>query len=513
MSTLGSAGLQDRSGENLVSQSDQLDGRSNLRPFSEGLEVEEELRLSRENFNQSIEDFYIDKNITSLSQLTATPPFPTPYVLAQFASKTYTDYKTGETDAQYDTRLDLPDSWKLLTRGFNDSKTNGYFGAAYWHPERQQVVIAHRGTKLTNLGALWADVVGVVFQNHVAQISSASTFAHKVVEVLQNVDRIKGVSFQLFFTDHCLGGWLAQITTFTTNYLEREENLFLKSYKNECYHPHRVVFDSPGCKDILSQVTDNFDVRLDGRSIDLEHLDITRYLSAPNRINTCNKHVGTVYRIFPYLTDMGWWGKTTAWYNLVTHNMDNIVQAFEPETGQVYKDEQGQLKVQVVVDWPISAGILGGEEYKRFFEWAKHLNNYHPNIKDVSFLLLQCNPIHYQTKRYDKRVNSFSIFSEGEQEFLQCYRWLRQWPEFFQPKELFSVMKDYQAQETAEEILKTFEIERIRCALQALIPYVKRFLKLFPEVIGNIKSALSSDEVRNRVYQFETRRYSSKGAL
>jgi hypothetical protein len=46
------------------------------------------------------------------------------------------------------------------------------------------------------------------------------------------------------------------------------------------------------------------DVRLCGRSIELEHLDIAAYLSAPNGINTCNKHVRTVYRIFNDLSDM-----------------------------------------------------------------------------------------------------------------------------------------------------------------------------------------------------------------
>jgi len=74
--------------------------------------------------------------------------------MAQFASKTYTDYKTRKTDAQYEKWLALPDGWKLLNTASNGSKTNGYFGAAYWHPEHQQVVIAHRGTKLTNLVAL-----------------------------------------------------------------------------------------------------------------------------------------------------------------------------------------------------------------------------------------------------------------------------------------------------------------------------------------------------------------------
>jgi len=55
--------------------------------------------------------------------------------------------------------------------------------------------------------------------------------------------------------------------------------------------------------------------------------------------------------------------------------MDKIVEAFDPETGQVYKDEQGQVKVQFVIDWPGSDGLKGGGEYMAFFEWAKHLNN------------------------------------------------------------------------------------------------------------------------------------------
>ena len=96
MSALERADLQNRAGENLASQSDQPGGQNVLRPLCEKLRVDEELILSRENFIQSIEDFFKHKNITPLSQLTATPPFPTPYVLAQLASKAYTDYKKYE---------------------------------------------------------------------------------------------------------------------------------------------------------------------------------------------------------------------------------------------------------------------------------------------------------------------------------------------------------------------------------------------------------------------------------
>jgi hypothetical protein len=259
---------------------------------------------------------------------------------------------------------------------------------------------------------------------------------------------------------------------------------------------------------MLLQMRNNLDVRLDGRSIDLKQLDITSYLSAPNRINTCHSHLGTVYRIFTDLSDMESLSKHTALYNLVTHSMEKIVEAFDPETGQVYKDEQGLLKVQMVVDWPICAGFTRGKEYKKSFEWAQHLNNYHPDIKDVSFQHLCL--IRYQTRLYDERVNSLNVFSQEEQEFLQRYRRLRQWPDYFKPKQLFSVMENNQVQEDAEKILQSFEIgsDKIRCtdavALQTLIAYVKWLLQLFPQVKEDVKSALPSDDIRNRVYWFET---------
>ena len=72
-------------------------------------------------------------------------------------------------------------------------------------------------------------------------------------------------------------------------------------------------------KKMLSQMTDKIYVRLDGRSIDIEHLDITSYLSSPSHINNCNEHVGTVYCIFFYLSDMGWLGKYTAMYIIQAH--------------------------------------------------------------------------------------------------------------------------------------------------------------------------------------------------
>jgi hypothetical protein len=513
MSGLECVDLHDSEKEQLMSQPEQPAGPTVLPPFCGKLNVDGKLKLRREKFKQTMENYYKDKNITSLSQLTATPPLPTPYVLAQFASKSYTDQKTRETDAQYETRLTLPDGWKLLTTASNVNIYNGYFGAAYWHPEHQQVVIAHRGSDPKIL-ELFTDVQGVLLDYCVPQMESASTFAHKVAEVLQEVTETIGVSFQLFFTGHSSGGWLAQITTFTTEYLKTEGNIFLKSNDTqESYHPHTVVFDSPGCKAMLSEIKDAFDVRLDGRSISLKQLDITSYLSAPNSINTCNKHVGTVCRIFTDLSDMSWLEKHTALYESATNRLDKIVESFDPETGQVHKDEQGKLKIQVVVDWPFTAGFQCDKEYKCFFEWAKHLNNYHPDITDKTLGLKKYHPLRYQTKQYDERMSRLSIFSQEECQFLQDYHRLRLSPERFKPKELFFVMGSNQAQEEAKSKLHSFQIDKdtIRCTdastLQALIAYVKRLLQLFPQIKVNTKIALSSDETRNNIRQLQTRRY------
>jgi hypothetical protein len=135
---------------------------------------------------------------------------------------------------------------------------------------------------------------------------------------------------------------------------------------------------------MLLKVTNEFAFRVQGISIDLKHLDITSYLSAPNRINTCNPRTRTVYLIFTDLSDMDRWIKQTALYNLATHCLQIIVEAFDPQTGQVHKDEQGQLKVEMVRDWPIYVSFTRDNAYKNFFEWAKHLNNYHSDIKDTS---------------------------------------------------------------------------------------------------------------------------------
>jgi hypothetical protein len=62
-----------------------------LPPFSEELRADTELKLSDNDFKQSFEEFYANKQLSAIDQLKATPPYPMPHVLAQFANMAYCD--------------------------------------------------------------------------------------------------------------------------------------------------------------------------------------------------------------------------------------------------------------------------------------------------------------------------------------------------------------------------------------------------------------------------------------
>ena len=55
------------------------------------------------------------------------------------------------------------------------------------------MVIAHRGTETDNalafLNDLYTDLIGVLFNNYVDQMNSASIFANKVIAVLQDIEQ------------------------------------------------------------------------------------------------------------------------------------------------------------------------------------------------------------------------------------------------------------------------------------------------------------------------------------
>jgi hypothetical protein len=93
-------------------------------------------------------------------------------------------------------------------------------------------------------------------------------------------------NFSLSFTGYGFGAWLA-------------EQSVLFARKDFKFHDVKAVtFESPGSFEYLN-ILNETNVINRNNYFDLNSLDITTYLSSPNFVNTCNKHLGKVFRIFP----------------------------------------------------------------------------------------------------------------------------------------------------------------------------------------------------------------------
>lgn len=426
-------------------------------PFSQNLELDKNLVLSNDTFEQNIKDKLKIIGKSNSDKLNSVAEYPKPYIFAIFSSKAYENYEETKKE-KYE--KDLPTGWQLLTVAFNE--TNHYFGATYWNAERHQIVIAHRGTDPKKKEVIYTDFFGIVMNEFVPQMNSASTFAEKVSSAIRAINKEFNQNLQLFFTGHSLGAWLAQVTTFTTKYLYLFENLTFQKNQEEGYHAHTVIFDSPGCKEMLSKMADTFSVRYDeNKSIDINSLDITSYQSAPNRINTFNRHVGKLYRIFisfsdeldtnnssdsfiqklsRMVADALDWNNIKDWffYTLKVHSMIKILEVFDPKTGQIRKGENGEMLVYDVIDWPFCS-LRNFYEYNEFFKFIKFfkLKSYHVDEFKVNFC-----PIRYQIKYFNDNECSINVFTQSEQNFLKIYQTLALEPDIFQINSLFDSIND-----------------------------------------------------------------------
>jgi hypothetical protein len=482
-----------------------------LQKFSINLKLDSNLELSNGDISSELKK--IEQQLNNIEKLNSVAEYPTPYIFAKFAAKAY-DNEENQND--------FPSGWILLTIASN--KSNSYFGAAYLNIDKHQIIIAHRGTDPADLKDISTDIWGVILQKYVTQMNSAITFAHEIKTVIKE---LKLDYFQLFFTGHSLGGWLAQITALTTKYpyLVNNTAQYCRLVQQhvqlmEGYHAHTVAFESPGCKQMLLKIADEFSLRYSIKaSIDVYSLDITSYLSAPNRINTFNRHVGKIYRIITNISEKvntdnnpSIWQNITSFfgieiykfqnwleYNLKTHSIVKIIEALgDSSTCQLYD----------VLDWPFCT-LSNRQEYNDFFKFIQDykLNNYHVNENHENSCIIR-----YKTKNFEENECSINVFTQNEQNFLKIYQILRSEERFFQPDSLFNSIGDTEKTK-AQEILKSFEIKdvivRFETAnkLKKFIPYIKMLLQLFPSVKAETVKQSFKYDIYRKFYQLESNQY------
>ena len=482
------------------------------------------------------------------------------------SSCAYTNYEKHETFSDYAARLNLTGNWKILATA---RSWNSYFGSVFWNPDQYSIVIAHRGTETKDFRNFfvdfYADVKGIVLNKYASQMNSACTLANIVVKTIKNINETKNINSHLCMTGHSLGGWLAQITTFTVKYLIKVDDKIGFQNNKDCktgYHARTVVFDSPGCRSMLLRMADDFGVRhSDIDSLYVNSLDITSYLSAVNRVNTCGIHVGTIFQIdasdiikdlyhqssetdedgfehkanscyISYVSNNV--GKTVQYfvknlsrdlnsyftYTLKTHmKLKNILKVFDSKTGQLQLVNNNPRAVQVL-DFPVSKiRSRGGEEYEMFFEHASPSNNFTPDNQDRAIVKEMKEdysgyyPIRYQVKSVDLKKSNVNVFTECELLFLERYQQLRNLPNHLTPN-IFAGFSH--SREDITIVLKDFTIANkcISCEsdekLQEMIPYVKNLLHFYPDVCDKIEKALTSKSIQRQIIKSETANYYKK---
>jgi len=180
-------------------------------------------------------------------------------------------------------------SWKVHQVRKNNWLT--YKGVALVNEEKKQLVLVHRGTVATSI-LNWISNLSVLnLQSTGFQLREACLFADDMKDFsLEN-------GYQMIITGHSMGGVLAQVSAFSTKYLEIENNDFKRcSEIRDDFHPHVECFDSPGSYRVVRNMIGKYQTNPCSQEFDkaTAKLDITNFVVCPNFPNTKGVHLGTV---------------------------------------------------------------------------------------------------------------------------------------------------------------------------------------------------------------------------
>ena len=272
--------------------------------------------------------------------------YPSHYTLGLLSLHSYQDGHEGEA-----VRLEGYEKhllgWKVHKISFD--KESGYYGVSYYNEEKCQMVLAHRGIDmkvrklLKKNCALQAHLEGVLGGAIVTQ----QALAYEATEETLRWAHEKG--YNLSVTGHSLGAWLAE----------------LSAYFCYCDFDYKqikaVTFDSPGSLPVMEKFKSSIENH--ASKVNLKNINIVTYLSVPNPINSCNPHVGRVYRVFPNLELPKWMEKLkdkvsnspiigkkvekqiNKLHMILGHSLDAMLEQFNPVLG---KPES----YQEVLNWP-----------------------------------------------------------------------------------------------------------------------------------------------------------------
>ncbi len=222
---------------------------------------------------------------------------PTDYIhclLCSHCNQTEFDLNYKESNSLFDNdqkyNILKEQEWKVQ----EVFKDKGYKSVLYINKQTKHLVLAFQGIKIKISDFFLADSsIESAIYSMVSNIEIApqTIFTYLHTQLAVDLCKIKKTeNYSLSFTGFGFGAWLAEQAI----YFSMKEFSF-KGFEFD--NVKAVTFDSPGSLDYLQILNDSniYDIRT---KFELGDLNIVTYLSAPNFTNTCNNHLGKVYRIF-----------------------------------------------------------------------------------------------------------------------------------------------------------------------------------------------------------------------
>lgn len=313
---------------------------------------------------------------------------PTDYEYALLAQHAY----NGEAiKINEKVKIGKKSDWRVHSTLHNPK--DAYFGVIYQNQVTKQIVLAHRGSNTTQ--SFLQDAKEIYFNKTEinSQKEDAFAFTQKAVSLLkeENQDEEDVNQYRLSFTGHSLGAFLAELSVYYCHW----------NFGFKLGEINAVTFESPGCLETLEGINAHHP---QGK-IDLHRLDIVSYLSYPNLVNTCNRHVGTAYAVQP---DLGRWGWLQGNHLLQAHSLNNIIALFE--------GEEKELVGSYILDWPLGTTVFPGgwSERDYFFKHAEFDKGYYVLPQD-------------DVSKFDVELKQSEVRAQFEQAYKAHYKVDKAW--------------------------------------------------------------------------------------
>ncbi len=298
---------------------------------------------------------------------------PNDYIHALLSTHAYRNSKEGAKVELGQSVQQYLENWQVA-KVYDDTKNSGYYGVIYINEKTHQVVLANRGTE--------GIIAGLLSQNSDWKTNFEEILGGKIIigqqarnyeATYEAVELAKKKNYRLSITGHSLGAWLAELSAFYCHAYFGYRNI------------KAVTFDSPGTLPMMKQLQSN--IRSKDTDIDYNDLDITTYLAAPNPANSCNSHVGKVYRVGRTMEWSDWTksvlpdfindilkNKVQGVLTIEGHFLAGILATFDPGTGKPKECHR-------MADWP---RMKYSGDAKSFAEQGKTVAKSATNLVNMS---------------------------------------------------------------------------------------------------------------------------------